>query len=82
MSYLNGELKSILQSHDKIFEESDENSVYYDRIVGIIVDLFIDSFKVNGQSVGSKANELLKILHEDYSLANVLKFFQDSRSQA
>lgn len=67
--------------HDKLFEESDEKSVYYDRIVGIIVDLFIDSFKVNGQSIGNKANDLLQLLHDNYSLPNVLKFFQESRSQ-
>jgi hypothetical protein len=81
ISYLNNELKSILQAHDRLFEESDEKGVYFDRIVGIIVDLFIDSFKVNGQSVGSRANDLLQILHEDYSLQNVLKFFQESKTQ-
>lgn len=82
LSYLNNELKSVLQAHDQLFEEADEKGIYFDRIVGIIVDLFIDSFKVNGQSVGTRANDLLQILHEDYSLPNVLKFFQESRTQS
>ncbi|KAI6213926.1 hypothetical protein M3Y94_00209100 [Aphelenchoides besseyi] len=73
--YLNSELKSILQNHDKLYDESDEKSVYYDRIVGIVVDLYIDRFKINGQSVGNRASDLLQILHEDYSLQNVLAFF-------
>ncbi|KAI6186973.1 hypothetical protein M3Y98_00191200 [Aphelenchoides besseyi] len=73
--YLNPELKSILQNHDKLYDESDEKSVYYDRIVGIVVDLYIDRFKINGQSVGNRANDLLQLLHEDYSLQNVLAFF-------
>lgn len=72
----------ILQNHDKLFEESDEKYSYFDRIVGVIVDLFIDSFKINGQSVPSgKANELLQILNDSYSFPVVLKFFQDARSQ-
>ncbi|KAI6189534.1 hypothetical protein M3Y97_00018900 [Aphelenchoides bicaudatus] len=82
LPYLNNELKAILKAHDKLFEESDEKGMYFDRIIGIIVDLFIDCFKINGQSVGTRANDLLQMLHEDYSLPNVLKYFQDSRSQA
>ncbi|KAI6233568.1 hypothetical protein M3Y99_00892200 [Aphelenchoides fujianensis] len=78
VSYLNAELRQILTNHDQLFDESEEKSVYFDRLCGILVDLFIDKHKVNGQSVGGRANDLLQVLHEDYSLQNVLEFFKQS----
>ncbi|KAI6218532.1 hypothetical protein M3Y99_01702500 [Aphelenchoides fujianensis] len=78
VSYLNAELRQILTNHDQLFDESEEKAVYFDRLCGILVDLFIDKHKVNGQSVGSRANDLLQVLHEDYSLQNVLEFFKQS----
>ncbi|CAD5220021.1 unnamed protein product [Bursaphelenchus xylophilus] len=76
VSYLNAELTNILLNHDKLYEEAEDKSIYFDRIVGIIVDLFIDRTKVNGLPLGNKANDLLQILHEDYTFQNVLKFFE------
>uniref|UniRef100_A0A915D3V1 Uncharacterized protein n=1 Tax=Ditylenchus dipsaci TaxID=166011 RepID=A0A915D3V1_9BILA len=46
VSYLSPELKEILKSYDQLHEDVNLKSIYFDRVLGIITDLYIDKYKV------------------------------------
>lgn len=68
-------LKEVLESYEQLHKEVAEKSIYFDRILGIITDLYIDKFKIGGQNVKHRINELLVLLHDDYSLEKLIEFF-------
>lgn len=73
---MNDELKEILNNYEHLHVEVNNKSIYFDRLLGIITDLYIDKYKLLGQNVKHRATELVTLLTEDYSLENVLKFFE------
>ncbi|CEF66992.1 Bardet-Biedl syndrome 7 protein [Strongyloides ratti] len=75
VNYLSPELNEILNSYDKLHEENKKQAIYFDRLIGIITDLYIDKFKMKGQNSKHKVNELIETLHDNYSLDNVIDFF-------
>ncbi|KAH7731677.1 Bardet-Biedl syndrome 7 protein [Aphelenchoides avenae] len=78
-SYLSPELRSILERYDSLHDEVEKKSIYFDRLLGIITDLYIDKYKMLGQSYAkNRANDLLRLLNEDYTLENLLTFFSAS----
>ncbi|KAL3081289.1 hypothetical protein niasHT_039766 [Heterodera trifolii] len=79
ISYLNTELRSVLESQDKLQEEVDSQAVYFDRILGIITDLYIDKYKMLGQNVKHKAKELLQMLHDSECTLETLQTFFNTK---
>jgi Bardet-Biedl syndrome 7 protein len=75
ISYLNPELRDILSRHESLHKEAEKKSIYFDRLLGIITDLYIDKYKMLGQNVKHKANDLLHLLNDEYSLDTLLQFF-------
>uniref|UniRef100_A0A0N5A236 Bardet-Biedl syndrome 7 protein homolog n=1 Tax=Parastrongyloides trichosuri TaxID=131310 RepID=A0A0N5A236_PARTI len=75
ISYLSPDLVEILDSYDILHEENNKQAIYFDRLIGMISDLYIDKFKMRGQNSKHKIPELIKILHDNYSLENVIEFF-------
>ena len=53
----------------------------FDRVLGSITDLYVDHFKMKGQNVKHKANELLQLLNDDYTFERLLQFFQVSEGK-
>lgn len=54
----------------------ENQTVYFDRILGIIMDLYIDKHKMMGQNVKGRAKELLVLLHDaDCTLEALQEFF-------
>ncbi|KAI1731832.1 bardet-Biedl syndrome 7 protein [Ditylenchus destructor] len=75
ISYLSPELKETLRDYDRLHTDVTNKSIYFDRVLGIITDLYIDKYKIMGQNVKHRASELLTVLHEDYSLEKLIEFF-------
>ena len=75
ISYLNEELRQLLANYERLHEEVESQQIYLDRILGIITDLYIDKYKMLGQSVKHRAKELLALLQDDCTLEQLLEFF-------
>lgn len=65
----------LLNQHDKIHEDIQKRSPTFDRVVGIVVDLYIDKYKMVGKNVKSRVSGLLSLLHDEYSFDKLLAFF-------
>uniref|UniRef100_A0A914GYW8 Uncharacterized protein n=1 Tax=Globodera rostochiensis TaxID=31243 RepID=A0A914GYW8_GLORO len=79
ISYLNPELRLILANQEKLHEEVDSQAVYFDRILGIITDLYIDKYKMLGQNVKHRAKELLQLLHDGECTLEALQTFFNTK---
>jgi Bardet-Biedl syndrome 7 protein len=75
ISYLSEELRQLLANYERLHEEVESQQIYLDRILGIITDLYIDKYKMLGQSVKHRAKELLALLQDDCTLEQLLEFF-------
>lgn len=76
---MNTELRSILTNYDKLHDEVENQSVYFDRIIGIITDLYIDKYKMMGQRVNHRAKDLLALLHSAECTLEALQDFFNTK---
>lgn len=75
ISYLSPKLKEILENYELLHKEVTDKSLHFDRMLGIITDLYIDKYKVIGQNVKHRANDLLALLNDEYTLDSLIEFF-------
>ena len=66
-------------NEEQIKRELKEQPGRLQFLYGIVTDLFLDKFKFKGQNVSAQAPQLQRLLAHDYSLPNVLQFFEQQR---
>ena len=75
-SFLAKEYVEIVDNEAQIKRELKEQPGRLSFLHGIVTDLFLDKFKFKGQNVASQAPQLQRVLQHDYSLPNLLAFFE------
>ena len=75
LSFLSPELKNILRRHDDLLREVSMKKTQFDRILGVITDLYVDKWKLQGINPKHKTTDLLQMLSTDYSFEKVIEFF-------
>ena len=78
-SFLAKEYADIIDNEEQIKRELKEQPGRLQFLYGIVTDLFLDKFKFKGQNVSAQAPQLQRLLAHDYSLPNVLQFFEQQR---
>ncbi|TKR78108.1 hypothetical protein L596_018968 [Steinernema carpocapsae] len=77
ISYLNDELKTILRSYEKVYDEFSRESFRNDKLFGMTTDLFIDKHKMSGRNARERGKALLQYLQSNYSFENLVAFFNE-----
>ncbi|KAE9550140.1 hypothetical protein FO519_006652 [Halicephalobus sp. NKZ332] len=75
LSFLSPDLQSILRRHDELLREVAMKKTHFDRILGVITDLYVDKWKLQGINPKHKTTDLLQMLSTDYSFEKVMEFF-------
>ena len=75
ISFLAPEYAEIVENEAKIRQELKEQPGRLQFLHGIVTDLFLDKFKFKGQNAAAQAPQLQRLLQHDYSLAALLRFF-------
>lgn len=65
----------ILRRHDALLNELASKKTTFDRTLGVITDLYVDTWKLQGINPKHRTGELLQMLSTDYSWENLLGFF-------
>uniref|UniRef100_A0AC35FPI7 Uncharacterized protein n=1 Tax=Panagrolaimus sp. PS1159 TaxID=55785 RepID=A0AC35FPI7_9BILA len=76
ISFLAPDLMATLRKHDELVNEVSTKRTQFDRVLGVITDLYVDSFKLQGINPKHKTNDLLQMLSTQYSLEKIIDFFK------
>lgn len=77
IDFLEPEYLDIMKKIDIINSEYDIRTTALHSLCGIVTDLYVDYFKYKGKNVINKIPELATLIDNDYSLKNVIAFFNN-----